>query len=95
MTKACRCRPRHRKCAERLSPDTSAYVSADPDRLGRDAGRIAQEVVAHLHGLVGTDTEVTIEIRATNPDGFPETVVKIVSENAGALRFTDHGFENS
>ncbi len=70
-------------------------VAADPDRLGRDAGRIAQEVVAHLHGLVGTDTEVTIEIRATNPDGFPETVVKIVSENAAALRFTDHGFEQS
>ncbi|HVL04386.1 MAG TPA: Swt1 family HEPN domain-containing protein [Acidimicrobiales bacterium] len=68
-------------------------VAVDPDRLGRDAGRLAQEVVAHLQGLVGTDTEVTIEIRATNGDGFPETIVKIVSENAAALRFTDHGFE--
>lgn len=70
-------------------------VAADPDRLGRDAGRVAQEVVAHLQGLVGTQTEVTIEIRATNSDGFPETVVKIVSENATALRFTDHGFESA
>ncbi|MBW3642892.1 MAG: DUF499 domain-containing protein [Actinobacteria bacterium] len=70
-------------------------VPVDPDRLGRDAGRVAQEVVAHLHALVGTETEVTIEIRATNPEGFPETVVKIVSENASALRFTDHGFEPS
>jgi hypothetical protein len=70
-------------------------VAADPDRLGRDAGRIAQEIVAHLHGLVGTETEVTIEIRATNAGGFPDTVVKIVSENASALRFTDHGFETS
>jgi hypothetical protein len=52
-------------------------------------------VVAHLHGLVGTDTEVTVEIRATNHEGFPETVVKTVSENAAALRFTDHGFEQS
>ncbi len=68
-------------------------VAVDPDRLGRDAGRLAQEVVAHLQGLVGTDAEVTIEIRATNADGFPETIVKIVSENAAALRFTDHGFE--
>jgi len=68
-------------------------VAVDPDRLGRDAGRLAQEVVAHLQGLVGTDTEVIIEIRATNADGFPETIVKIVSENAAALRFTDHGFE--
>jgi hypothetical protein len=70
-------------------------VTADPDRLGRDAGRIAQEIVAHLHGLVGTETEVTIEIRATNAGGFPDTVVKIVSENASALRFTDQGFEQS
>jgi hypothetical protein len=70
-------------------------VAADRDRLGRDAGRIAQEVVAHVHGLVGTNTEVNIEIRATNPDGCSETVVKIVSENAGAQRFTGHGFEQS
>lgn len=69
-------------------------VAVDPDRLGRDAGRVAQEVVAHLHALVGTETEVTIEIRATNPDGFPDPVVKIVSENASALRFKDHGFES-
>lgn len=70
-------------------------VPVDPDRLGRDAGRIAQEVVAHLQGLVGTETEVTIEIRASSADGFPDTVVKVVSENAAALRFTDHGFESS
>lgn len=68
-------------------------VSVDPDRLGRDAGRLAQEVVAHLQGFLGTETEVTIEIRATNADGFPEAIVKIVGENAAALRFTDHGFE--
>lgn len=70
-------------------------VAVDPDRLGRDAGRLAQEVVAHLQGLVGTNTEVTIEIRATNEDAFPETIVKIVSENAAALRFTDYGFESA
>jgi len=70
-------------------------VHADPDRLGRDAGRIAQEVVAHLQGLVGTKTEVTIEITATNDEGFPETIVKIVGENAAALRFKDHGFESA
>ncbi len=45
--------------------------------------------------LDGAETEVTIEIRATSAGGFPETVVKIVSENASALRFTDHGFESN
>lgn len=68
-------------------------VSVDPERLGRDAARIGQEVVAHLNGLVGTDVEVTIEVRAANEDGFDDAVVRTVSENAAALRFRSHGFE--
>jgi predicted AAA+ superfamily ATPase len=68
-------------------------VTVDPDRLARDAGRVAQEIVAHLQGLDGTDTEVTIEISATNAAGFPDNVVKIVAENASALRFREQGFE--
>jgi len=80
--------------APRVARRFYGVVAVDPDRLGRDAGRVAQEVVAHLHGLVGTETEVAIEIRATNSEGFPDTVVKVVSENASALRFKDHGFES-
>jgi hypothetical protein len=68
-------------------------VDVDPERLGRDAGRIAQEVAAHLNALVGTDVEVTLELRAANAEGFPEDVVRIVSENAASLRFRTHGFE--
>lgn len=68
-------------------------VDVDPDRLGRDAGRIAQEVVAHLNALVGTEVSVTLELRATNAEGFPEDVVRIVSENTASLRFRTHGFE--
>jgi len=68
-------------------------VAADPGRLGRDAGKIAQEVLAHLNGLVGTQLHVTIEIRATNDDGFPDDVARIVSENATALRFQVQEFD--
>ncbi|MGH9071783.1 MAG: hypothetical protein ACRDX8_11605 [Acidimicrobiales bacterium] len=68
-------------------------ANLDPGRVGRDAGRIAEEVAAHLHGLVGTDMKVTIEIRASNPEGFPDDVVRIVNENAAALRFQSHDFE--
>jgi hypothetical protein len=68
-------------------------VEVDPARLGRDGGRIAQEVVAHLSALIGTDVEVTIEVRATNAEGFPDEVVRIVSENTASLRFRTHGFE--
>jgi hypothetical protein len=70
-----------------------AVVTVDPERLGRDASRIAEEVVAHLNGLVGTSTEVTVEIRSTNDDGFPEEIVRIVNENAAALQFRQHDFE--
>src|SRR5262249_44923089 len=69
-------------------------VSVDPERLGRDAGRIAEEVVAHLNGVVGTETEVVIEIRSGNNEGFPEEVARIVNENATVLRFRHHDFES-
>lgn len=68
-------------------------VAADAGRLGRDAGRVAQEVLAHLNGLVGTQVDVTIEIRAANEEGFPDDIARIVSENAAALRFQVQEFD--
>jgi hypothetical protein len=65
----------------------------DPTRVGRDAGRIADEVIAHLAGLVGSSVTVTLEIQATLPDGAPDTVVRTVTENSRTLKFTAHGFE--
>ena len=65
----------------------------DPQRLNRDVARLTQEVVEHLTTLVGTEVEVTVEIHATNPDGFPEDVVRTVSENAQSLHLLSHGFE--
>jgi hypothetical protein len=68
-------------------------VTLDPRRVGRDAGRIGDEVVAHLVGLVGSDVTVTLEIEANIPSGAPENVVRTVTENSRTLRFTSHGFE--
>lgn len=68
-------------------------VILDPDRVGRDAGRIAEEVVAHLASLVEADVTVTLEIDATLPDGASEQVVRIVTENATTLKFKSQGFE--
>jgi predicted AAA+ superfamily ATPase len=65
----------------------------DPERVGRDASRIAQEVIAHLTGLVGAEVKVTLEIEARAPEGFPDDKVRIVSENSRTLRFESHGFE--
>ena len=69
-------------------------VRLDPARVGRDAGRIADEVISHLAGLVGSTVKVTLEIEATVDGGTPENVVRTVTENSRTLKFTTHGFED-
>ncbi len=68
-------------------------VELDPTRVGRDASRIADEVISHLSGLVGANVTVTLEIEAKIPDGAPENVVRTVTENSRTLKFTSQGFE--
>jgi hypothetical protein len=68
-------------------------VELDPARVGRDASRIADEVIAHLTGLVGSEVRVTLEIDAEIPSGAPDNVVRTVTENSRTLRFGSHGFE--
>ena len=68
-------------------------VKLDPTRVGRDAGRVADEVIAHLVGLVGSDVNVTLEIEADIASGTPENVVRTVTENCRTLKFSSHGFE--
>lgn len=66
----------------------------DPTRVGRDASRIADEVIAHLAGLVGAKVRVTLEIEAEIPSGAPDQVVRTVTENSRTLKFTSQGFES-
>jgi predicted AAA+ superfamily ATPase len=68
-------------------------VLLDATRVGRDAGRIADEVIAHLAGLVGSSVKVTLEIEADVSAGVPENVVRTVTENSRTLKFSSHGFE--
>jgi hypothetical protein len=68
-------------------------VRLDPARVGRDAGRIADEVISHLSGLVGADVTVTLEVQARVPQGVTDEVVRIVTENARTLKFESQGFE--
>ena len=70
-------------------------VTLDPARVARDAGTIAEEVIAHLAGLVGADVTVSLDIAANVPDGVPENVVRTVSENSRTLKFQNHEFEES
>jgi predicted AAA+ superfamily ATPase len=68
-------------------------VSLDSTRVGRDASRIADEVIAHLAGLVGAKVTVTLEVEADIPSGAPDHVVRTVTENSRTLKFTSQDFE--
>ena len=68
-------------------------ATLDPTRVGRDAGRIADEVISHLVGLIGSEVKVTLEIEAKIPTGAPDNVVRTVTENSRTLKFTTQGFE--
>ena len=55
---------------------------------------IADSVIAHLSGVMGADVRLTLEIEVDIPDGTPEQVVRIVTENSRTLKFDDSGFES-
>ncbi|MBR0790096.1 DUF499 domain-containing protein [Bradyrhizobium manausense] len=68
-------------------------VRLDSTRVGRDASRIADEVIAHLAGQMGADVTVTIEIEAKLPNGASDQLVRTVIENSRTLKFDNQGFE--
>ncbi|MFO0857067.1 MAG: Swt1 family HEPN domain-containing protein [Phycisphaerales bacterium] len=69
-------------------------VELDATRLGRDAGRVAQEVLAHLVSLKDSNVTVSLEINAEVPHGVDEPTVRTVTENCRVLKFKTHGFES-
>jgi hypothetical protein len=64
-----------------------------PPRVDRDAGRIAEELIAHLSDLPVTKVTVTLEVEAEIPTGAPDYVVRTVTENARTQKFRSQGFE--
>jgi predicted AAA+ superfamily ATPase len=78
-----------------VQPFRRFYGTANLDsaRVGRDAGRIAEEVIAHLTGQMGAEVTVTIEIVASLPNGASDQLVRTVTENCRTLRFENQGFE--
>jgi hypothetical protein len=70
-------------------------VAIDPLRPGRDAGKIAEEVIKHLSGLVGAKVQLTMEVHAEVPEGIPEDRQRTVNENCRTLKFQRFGFEEN
>jgi hypothetical protein len=68
-------------------------VRVDSTRVGRDAARIADEVISHLVGQLGAEVTVTIEVDAKLPNGATEQLIRTVTENCRTLKFDNQGFE--
>ena len=72
-----------------------ASVVLDDNRIGRDAGRIAEEVIQHLSDIPGAEVSVTMEIHVNIPDGISDQIVRTVTENCKTLKFKSHGFDQA
>jgi predicted AAA+ superfamily ATPase len=68
-------------------------VRLDPMRVGYEASRIAEEVIAHLAGQPGAEVEVKLDIQVRLPSGASEHTVRTVTENSRTLKFEHCGFE--
>lgn len=70
-------------------------VRIDSDRYARDIGNVIREVIDRLAGA-GARLDITIDIQATKPEGFDESEVRSIGENARVLKFDpSYGFEKN
>jgi len=70
-----------------------ATAQLDASRVGRDAGKITEEVIQHLSVLPGAEVDIRLEIHIRVPGGIGERIVRVVSENAHALGLAASNFE--
>lgn len=65
----------------------------DPVSYTRDWNLLREEIVSALTAVPGTSVEITVDIQASNDDGFPEHTVRTVNENATTLGLKPSSFE--
>ncbi len=68
-------------------------MTATPHNGKEDTARIAEEVITYLVNQAGAEMTVTLEIEARLPNGASDQIVRIVTENGKALKFTNCEFE--
>ncbi|VEJ58859.1 DUF499 domain-containing protein [Arachnia propionica] len=70
-------------------------VKIDPELYSRDIGNITREIIDRLAGA-GARLEITIDIQAVKTEGFNDTEIRTISENARVLKFDpSSGFEKN
>ncbi|MFP4384574.1 MAG: DUF499 domain-containing protein [Spirochaetia bacterium] len=67
-------------------------VQLDPLMPNKEIGKLSEEVIQHLSGLVGSEVVLKLDIDISVEEGIPEDIRKIVMENCNTLKI-DHGFE--
>ncbi len=67
-------------------------VQLDPLMPNREIGKLSEEIIQHLSGLVGSEVVLKLDIDISVEEGIPEDVRKIVMENCNTLK-VEHGFE--
>ena len=75
--------------------NTSFFMSVrlDNTRVGRDLQLYLDEVISHLSNPDNCEVELTLEVSARTPDGFPRGTIRTVSENCRSLHVNDFGFD--
>lgn len=68
-------------------------VYLDPQRVQRDINVIIEEVIQRLTSQLGTDVEITMEVRAEKQEGFEDSTIRTINENSRTLNFDSFGFE--
>ncbi|MEU0677774.1 DUF499 domain-containing protein [Streptomyces sp. NPDC006172] len=62
-----------------------AHARLDTEQYSKYGTKYAFEILQHLEA-VGADVEITVEIQATAPGGFPADKVRTLTENANTLK---------
>ena len=82
-----------RAAPARIAKRFQGTVTLDSTRVGRDAGRIADEVIAHLRGWSGPRSLSRLRLRRRFPLAILKMWCERLTENCRTLRFTSQGFE--
>lgn len=61
-------------------------VKIDSERYSRDISMVIKEIVDRLAGT-GAKLDITLDIQASKPEGFDESEMRTISENARTLKF--------
>ena len=67
-------------------------VAISSDRPARDMNQIVEAIVEQLTMLPGSNVSLKLEIDAEAPNGLDRNKVRVITENANALKFIDRKF---